>query len=52
MMSMDSIASMNMPIAKGMLGWIMLGTFAILLLIMILASLKRGDRGAKVQWWP
>jgi len=52
-LSMDRIAAMNMPIAKGMLGWVMLGTFAVLFLILLFATLKREDRSEnRVQWWP
>lgn len=51
-LGMESIASMNISIAKGLLGWVMLGTFAILALILMFATLKREDRGERVQWWP
>ncbi len=51
-LGMDRIASINVSVSKGMLGWVMLGTIAILLLILLFATLKRGDRGERVQWWP
>ena len=51
-LGMESIASLNISISKGLLGWVMLGTFAVLLLILLFATLKRGDRGDRVQWWP
>ena len=51
-MGLQGIASMNVSVSKGMLGWVMLGTFAVLLLILVFGTLKRGDRGGKVQWWP
>jgi len=52
-LGMEGIASINIPVAKGMLGWVMLGTFAVLFLILLFATLKRGDRSEnRVQWWP
>jgi hypothetical protein len=52
-MGLEGIASMSVPVAKGMLGWVMLGTFAVLFLILLFATLKRGDRSEnRVQWWP
>ena len=51
-LSMDRIASINVSVSKGMLGWVMLGAFAVLTLILLFATLKRGDRGERVQWWP
>lgn len=51
-LGMEGISSTSIPLSKGMLGWVMLGTFAVLLLILLFATLKRGDRGPRVQWWP
>jgi hypothetical protein len=51
-MGMESITAMSVTISKGLLGWVMLGTFAVLLLILLFATIKRGDRGERVQWWP
>lgn len=51
-LGMDQIVSINVPIAKGILGWVILGTFSVLILILAFASPKRGDRGEKVEWWP
>ncbi len=51
-LGMDNIASINAPIASGMLGWVMFGTLAILFLILISANSKRGDSGERIQWWP
>jgi hypothetical protein len=52
-MGVGSISAMNVTISKGLLGWVMLGTFAVLVLILIFATIKRGDRGGnRVQWWP
>lgn len=51
-MGMQSITAMNLVISKGLLGWVVLGTFAVLALILSFATLKREDRGERVQWWP
>ena len=52
-LGMQGIASISTFISKGMLGWVMLGTFAVLILILLFATLKRGDRGeSQIQWWP
>ena len=48
----DRIATMSIPISKGMLGWVMLGTFAVLLLILLFATVSKGDKGERIQWWP
>ena len=49
---MQDITSISIPISKGLLGWVMLGTFAVLALILLFATLKREDRGERIQWWP
>ena len=51
-LSLDNIPLLSEAITRGMLGWVMLGIFAVLLLILLFATLKRGDRGERVQWWP
>jgi hypothetical protein len=51
-LGLDSITSINAPIAQGMLGWVMLGTVAILFIVLSFATSKRGDRGERTQWWP
>ena len=48
----DRITTMSIPISKGMLGWVMLGTFAVLLLILLFATVSKGDKGERIQWWP
>jgi hypothetical protein len=52
-LSLDNIPLLSEAITRGMLGWVMLGIFAVLLLILLFSTLKRGDRSEKrVQWWP
>lgn len=52
-MGLERITAINITISKGLLGWVMVGTLAVLLLILLFATLERGDRGEKrVQWWP
>jgi len=51
-LSLNNIPFLSEAVTRGMLGWVMLGTFAVLLLILLFATLKRGDRGERVQWWP
>jgi hypothetical protein len=52
-LGMQAISSISTFVSKGMLGWVMLGTFAVLILILLFATIKRGDRGEnRVQWWP
>ena len=51
-LSLNNIPFLSEAVTRGMLGWVMLGIFAVLLLILLFATLKRGDRGERVQWWP
>jgi hypothetical protein len=46
------IAVFNVPLAMGMLSWVLVGALAVLLQILVTSSRPRKDRGDKVQWWP
>lgn len=51
-LSLDNLPFLSQAVTRGMLGWVMLGAFAVLLLILLFATLKRRDRGERIQWWP
>ncbi len=51
-LGLKQITSINTILSKGMLGWVLFGTLAGLLLTLLFSTLKRGDRGDRVQWLP
>ncbi len=51
-LGLNQIASISTVLSKGMLGWVLFGTLAGLLLTLLFSTLKRGDRGDRIQWLP
>ncbi len=51
-MALNQVVVYNEPLALGMLSWVLVGTLAVLVQILITSSRKRKDKSARVQWWP
>ncbi len=51
-LGLNQISSINTVLSKGMLGWVLFGTLAGLLLTLLFSTLKRSDRGDRIQWLP
>ena len=50
-LAMGHIVSFSQPLALGMMSWVLVGTLAVLIEILIISATPHKERGERIHWW-
>jgi hypothetical protein len=51
-LTVEQISAVSQPLSLSMISWVLVGTLAVLVEILVVSRLPRKKRGEKIQWWP